>query len=157
MIVSQESNANDSNTSSANGNDYDVNQCTQNLIYDYIGDGFDPPSYSMCTADYNAGTDEVADPDLAAFESAMSSSAGGAGDLDLAEFQSLCDKVDGFDYFTWSGVKSCAGTSSGGSTNVEDHRGCLPLSCMSDEMILIMMVESEGNGGCDISAATLRV
>ena len=80
MIVSQESNAN------ANGNDYDVNQCTQNLKYDYIGDGFDPPSYSMCTADYNTGADGAAGPDLAAFESAISSAVAGAGDLDLAEF-----------------------------------------------------------------------
>jgi len=31
------------------------------------------------------------------------------------------------------------------------------LDVTSDEMILLMMVESEGNGGCDISAATLRV
>ena len=86
MIVSQEFNANDSSASSANGNDYDVNQCTQNLKYDYIGDGFDPPSYSMCTADYNTGADGAAGPDLAAFESAISSAVAGAGDLDLAEF-----------------------------------------------------------------------
>ena len=40
---------------------------------------------------------------------------------------------------------------------MEDHPGCLPLSCMSDEMIMIMIVGSVGNGGCDISAVTLRV
>ena len=146
MIVSQES-----NDSSAN-NDYDVNQCIQNFKYDYIGDGFDPPSYFMCTADYNTGADGVAGPDLAAFESAARADE----DLDLAELQTMCDKVDGFDYFTWSGTKYCSDANSDSSTNVEDHPGCLPLSCTSDEMVLLMMVGSPYDAGCDISALTFE-
>ena len=119
-------------------------QCVEEFTFEHVGPGFVANALGQCEADIKESFTDICSFNLAFLFAGMED------EPDYSDLPELCTMIDGFDYFTVSGTKTC---SDGSIETLVDVPTCYPQSCssMEENVLLQLLASSEEDTDCVIS------